>query len=77
MKIDHRQVPTETLQRIIESFVQREGTDYGDHEYSSDEKTAQVRAQLDRNQVVLVFDAESESVNILTQDAYDELRISE
>lgn len=77
MKIDHRQVPTETLQRIIESFVQREGTDYGDHEYSLDEKAAQVRAQLDSTQVVLVFDAESESVNILTQDAFEALLIAE
>jgi uncharacterized protein YheU (UPF0270 family) len=77
MKIDHRQIAAKTLQSIIESFVQREGTDYGEHEYSLDQKVAEVKSQLDQNQVVLVFDAESESVNILTQDAFSERDLSE
>ena len=75
MKIDHNQIPAETLRSIIESFVQREGTDYGDCDFSLDQKVAQVKDQLDRKQVVLVFDSESESVNILTQAVFLELNI--
>lgn len=46
----------------------REGTDYGLYEVSLATKVEQVRRQLERGQVVIVFDPLSESVSILTRE---------
>jgi hypothetical protein len=54
-----------TLRAVIESFVNREGTDYGARERSFEEKIADVRRQLERGTARIVFDPESESVNIV------------
>ena len=55
----------ETLRNLVESFVAREGTDYGEHEVSLDAKVRQVLRQLERGEAVIVFDEASESCNII------------
>jgi len=55
----------ELLRAVIESFVGREGTDYGERERTLEEKVADVRRQLERGEARVVFDPESESVDIL------------
>lgn len=55
----------ETLRAVIESFVLREGTDYGLHESSLDGKVAQVLAQLRRREAYIVFDPSTESVSVV------------
>ncbi|MBM4251512.1 MAG: YheU family protein [Deltaproteobacteria bacterium] len=55
----------DTLRNVIENFITREGTDYGDHEVSLEAKINQVMRQLRSGTVILVFDAETESVNIV------------
>ena len=54
-----------TLVALIESFVGREGTDYGLVERTLAEKIADVRRQLERGDARIVFDPETEEVNIL------------
>lgn len=56
----------ELLTSVIESFVNREGTDYGESEVSLEEKVAQVRTLLARHEAFIIFDGESESVTIVT-----------
>lgn len=53
------------LRAVVESFVLREGTDYGETELSLDEKVARTIAQLKRGEASIVFDPASESVTIL------------
>ncbi|PCJ36188.1 MAG: hypothetical protein COA75_08095 [Cellvibrionales bacterium] len=60
-------IAPETLRAIIESFIVREGTDYGDAEYSLDNKVDQVRRQLDRGEVLLMWDEVLESCNLITK----------
>lgn len=55
----------ETLRAVVESFVLREGTDYGAHEVEFDTKVAQVMAQIHRGEACVTFDPESESVNVV------------
>lgn len=55
----------ETLQAVIESFVLREGTDYGERETALDTKVAQVMAQLQRGDARVMFDPASETVTIV------------
>ena len=54
-----------TLVALIESFVGREGTDYGLVERSLAEKVADVRRQLERGEARIVFDPETGGVNIV------------
>ncbi|MFO1388064.1 YheU family protein [Cellvibrio sp.] len=67
MIIPHQQLSSEALQGLIEEFITREGTDYGAVEVSLAQKLDQVKRQLDRGNVVIVFDPASESVSILTK----------
>ena len=52
------------LRGIVESFVLREGTDYGAQECSLEQKVTQVMLQLQRGEAQIVFDPNSHSVNI-------------
>lgn len=54
----------QALLGVITEFVTREGTEYGAHEVPLARKIEQVRYQLERGEVILVFDARSESVNL-------------
>ena len=53
-----------TLQALVESFVLREGTEYGVHEVPLATKVAQVLRQLQRGEARIVFDPVTESVDI-------------
>jgi uncharacterized protein YheU (UPF0270 family) len=56
----------DTLRAVIESFVLREGTDYGVHETSLEDKVAQVLIQLRRGEAHITFDPATESINVVT-----------
>ena len=64
--IPHTELSADTLRGVIESFVLREGTDYGQNEYSLEQKVAHVVKQLERGEAQIVFDPDSESVHIRT-----------
>jgi uncharacterized protein len=53
------------LRGVLESFVLREGTEYGERDVSLDQKVAQVTRQLQRGEAQIVFDPESETIDIL------------
>jgi uncharacterized protein YheU (UPF0270 family) len=59
----------DTLRAVIESFVLREGTDYGLHEASLESKVAQVLRQLQRGEAHITFDPATESVNVVVTRA--------
>ena len=59
----------DTLRAVIESFVLREGTDYGVHETALEDKVAQVLLQLRRGDAHVTFDPATESVNIVVTRA--------
>ncbi|HUN71781.1 MAG TPA: YheU family protein [Steroidobacteraceae bacterium] len=63
--IPHADLSAEALRGVIESFVLREGTDYGAREYSLEQKVAHVRAQLERGQARILFDPESNTVTLV------------
>ena len=55
----------ETLQAVLEDYVNREGTDYGEREFTLAEKVAQLRTQLRRAEVFIAYDPASETVTLL------------
>jgi len=58
----------EALQGVIQEFVLREGTDYGNREVSLETKLRQVKNKLEKGFAVLVFDDETETTNIISAD---------
>lgn len=63
--IPHRELSATALRGVIESFVLREGTDYGEREVPLDQKVAQVLRQLERGEAQITFDAALQSVDIV------------
>ncbi|BFM16958.1 hypothetical protein R50073_31410 [Maricurvus nonylphenolicus] len=71
MIIPFQQISADALQGLIEDYVSRDGTDYGVQEVSLESKADQVKRQLQRGEVVVVFDEVSETASILTQKEVD------
>ena len=69
LKIPYDQLNPDTLHGVIEEFVTRDGTDYGEVEVSLETKIAQVLGQLKSGKAVIVFDQATETSNILRSDA--------
>lgn len=64
MIIPWQEIDPATLNNLIEHFVLREGTDYGERELSMDEKVSRVRQQLERGEAVIVYSELHETVDI-------------
>jgi uncharacterized protein YheU (UPF0270 family) len=65
--VPHTELSPEALTRVIESFVLREGTDYGERDVSFETKVMQVRSQLERREAEIVYDPNTESVDIVVR----------
>jgi uncharacterized protein YheU (UPF0270 family) len=63
--VPHAELSAGALRGVIESFVLREGTDYGERDVSFESKVAQVRRQLESGEAQIVFDPDSESIDIV------------
>jgi uncharacterized protein YheU (UPF0270 family) len=63
--IPHTELSEDALRGVIESFVLREGTDYGARDVSHDVKIADVMRQLERGEAQIMFDPLDSSVTIV------------
>ena len=52
------------LRGVIEEFVTREGTEYGAHDVPLESKVRDVQRQLERGEVVVLFDGKTQTVNL-------------
>lgn len=60
------QIAADTLQALVEEFVTRDGTDYGEHEIALSSKVSQVVKGIKNKEYVIVYDQEMDSVQIVT-----------
>lgn len=58
----------DALRGLVEEFVSREGTDYGQGDHTLDEKAASVRRQLEDGRAVIVYDPATEGCNIVLKE---------
>lgn len=65
MIIPYDQLNTDTLTALLEEFVSRDGTDYGDEEIPLDRKVAQVKAKLVSGEAVILFSESTGQCNIV------------
>jgi uncharacterized protein YheU (UPF0270 family) len=63
--VPHTELSADTLRGVVESFVLREGTDYGEREFSLEQKLAHVYRQLERAEAQIVFDPNTETIDIV------------
>ncbi|WP_028025921.1 YheU family protein [Enterovibrio calviensis] len=64
MIIPWQEIPEETLRNLVEHFVLREGTDYGEQEASFEEKVEQVYLLLKNKEAMVVYSELHETVDI-------------
>jgi uncharacterized protein YheU (UPF0270 family) len=67
VEVPHTELSSSALRGVVESFVLREGTDYGDRDVPFERKVADVLRQLERQEAVIVFDPKSESIDIVVK----------
>jgi len=63
--VPYKELSVDALQGVIDSFILREGTDYGDRTFSHEQKVAQVQRQLERGEARILFDPLDSSVTIV------------
>jgi uncharacterized protein YheU (UPF0270 family) len=77
----HIEVPMSSLSReatdgLVDEFITREGTDYGEREHTLEEKRRSVFRQLERREIAIVYDFESESTTLVSRDELARLGVA-
>ena len=65
MEIPYTELSGDALRGVIEEFVSREGTEYGQREYTLEDKINRVVRQLESGEVKLFFDEQSQTCNLV------------
>jgi uncharacterized protein YheU (UPF0270 family) len=66
--VPHTELSADALEGVIQSFVLREGTDYGERDVPFETKVLQVRRQLERREAEIIFDQNTESITIVVRN---------
>jgi uncharacterized protein len=67
VEIPYDQLSPDALRGVLETFVLREGTEYGERDVPLDTKVAQVLRQLERGEAQVVFDPNTETVDVIVK----------
>lgn len=74
IEIPPSQLNEDTLKAVVDSFIFREGTDYGWQEVHHETKSAQVLKQIAKGQVRIVFDPNTESLTLMAENEWKKLQ---
>ena len=70
MIVPWQELQAQTLENILESFILREGTDYGAVELTLTQKKERLRRQLQAGNVVLVWSELHQSIDIKEKNLF-------
>ncbi|HGY5245879.1 TPA: YheU family protein [Aeromonas salmonicida subsp. pectinolytica] len=70
MIIPWQDLDSDTLNNLLEHFVLREGTEYGEHDVSLADKVDEVRQQLKQGLAVIVYSELHENINIVSKATF-------
>jgi len=73
IEIPLNELSADALQGVLEEYVSRDGTDYGELELSLLQKTQRLLQQWQRKEVVLVFDNDTESTSFLNREEWQRI----
>ncbi len=65
IEIDYRQLSTDILENLLTEIVLREGTEYGEMQFTTEEKKSQLKNALQSGKAVVVFDAVNVYCNVI------------
>ena len=68
MIIPYNDLSDETLQALIEDFVTRDGTDYGQDEMSTQDKAMRLLVSLKAGDMLISYNEETETCGLITKD---------
>lgn len=71
--IPYKKLSENTLKNLLESYISREGTDYGSYELTIDDKLSKARQDLKNGHVIIIWNLIDENLQILTPFEYDKL----
>lgn len=74
MLIPYQQLDAMTLNNLIEQYILREGTDYGEVEYSLEQKTQQIKQQIEKDNIFIMYSEMNESVTLVTKEEFQKLQ---
>jgi uncharacterized protein YheU (UPF0270 family) len=63
-KIPVNKLSPEALQGVIAEYITRDGTDYGETAASPEASFREIKSKLEKGLAVLIYDDESETINI-------------
>lgn len=66
VEVPYSQINPDTLNRLIQDFVARDGVDWADAGCTLEEKVEQVLQQLKNRKVKIVFDLRTQTANIVS-----------
>jgi uncharacterized protein YheU (UPF0270 family) len=69
VEVPYARLAADVLRRVAEEFVTRDGTDYGTTEKTLGDKVTDVRRRLERGEAAVVYDATSDTINIVPKCA--------
>ena len=55
----------ETFLALLEEFASRDGTDYGEHECTLEQKATTLRTQLEKGELQILYDTDSEQWDLV------------
>lgn len=73
LKIPHKELSPDTLRNLIEEYVTRDGTDYGEKEMLLERRVEHMIHKLESGDVIIVFDDSSTSCELMERGAWQAL----
>ena len=68
LEVPAQRLAPDVLRALYEEYVTRDGTDYGERELSLDEKVERLAAQIQRGDVRILYEIESEQWDLVAAD---------
>jgi uncharacterized protein YheU (UPF0270 family) len=70
MIIPYTELEPDTLLALLEEIVTRDGTDYGEHELSTEQKVQRAKHLLEQNKAVIVYSELHETCTLQSVDQF-------
>jgi len=68
MIIPYNELSADALQALIEDFVTRDGTDYGQQEMSMQDKAAHLLALLAKGELLITYNEDTQTCGLVTRE---------
>ena len=75
MRIPYQQLDETTLNNLIEQYILREGTDYGEVEFSLQEKNLQITQQIKNEEIYIMYSELNESVTLVSKQEFQQTQV--